>query len=129
MKHFDDRDLQIGSIALGGTIMVVGLFFLMDRLDLIRPDTLTLYWPGLLVVFGLTQIVRPSRLGSEVTGMWIALVGGLLLLDRVGIAPMEESWPVFVIVAGLTVVFKSLGWLPSRPGCRLHERPWTEAKR
>jgi hypothetical protein len=85
-----------------------------------------MYWPGLLVVFGLIRIVWPSRPGAEVGAMWIALVGGLLLLDRVGVAPMEESWPVFVIVAGLTVVFKALGWWPSRRLGGQSGRRWNE---
>ena len=114
MNHLERPEIRTGYIAFGVTIMAVGLLFLLDRLTLIRPEELTLYWPALLVVFGLMRIVWPSRFGSEVSGMWIALVGGLLLLDRVGVAPMEQSWPVFVIVAGLTVVFKALGWLPSR---------------
>jgi hypothetical protein len=112
MKHFEIPEVKAGCIAFGVTVTAVGLLMFLNRLDLIRPHDLTFYWPGLLVVFGLTRIVWPPRPGGEVTGMWIALVGGLLMLDRTGMAPIEESWPVFLIVAGLTVVFKAVGWLP-----------------
>lgn len=128
MKHLDRPEVRTGYIAFGATIMAVGLLILLDRLNLISPHELTFYWPALLVVFGLTRIVWPPRPGGEVTGMWIALVGGLLTLDRTGVAPMEESWPVFLIVAGLTVVFKAVGWLPSRRQWSC-DRRWNEVGR
>ena len=128
MKHLESPEVKTGYIAFGVTIMAVGLLMLLNRLDLIRPHELTFYWPTLLVVFGLTRIVWPPRPGGEVTGMWIALVGGLLMLDRTGVAPIEESWPVFLIVAGLTVVFKAVGWLPGRRQLSCEGR-WNEVRR
>ena len=127
MSHFDQPEIRTGYIAFGVTIMAVGILILLDRLNLIRPEQLTFYWPGLLVIFGLTRIVWPSRSGGEMFGMWMALIGGLLLLDRTGVAAMEDSWPVFVIVAGLSVVFKALGWLPDHR--RIREERWHEVGR
>jgi hypothetical protein len=128
MKQLERAEVQAGYIAFGVTVMAVGLLILMKRLDLISPHDLTFYWPALLVVFGLTRIVWPPRPGGEVTGMWIALVGGLLMLDRTGMAPLEESWPVFLIVAGLTVVFRAVGWLPGRRQWSCDAR-WNEVRR
>jgi len=128
MTHLERHEVLTGYLAFGVTIMAVGLLLLLNRLDLIRPHELMFYWPTLLVVFGLTRIVWPPRPGSEVAGMWIALVGGMLMLDRTGVAPIEESWPVFLIVAGLTVVFKAVGWLPGRRQWYSEGR-WNEVRR
>ena len=111
---FDDRPVHEGHVAFGAVLMSLGLVFLMDRMGILAPATLALYWPGLLVAFGMTRIVSPSRPGAEVGGMWIALVGGLLLLERLDVIALRESWPVFIIVAGLVVMFRALGWLPGR---------------
>ena len=111
---FDDRPVHEGHIAFGAVIMSLGLVFLMDRMDILGPATLALYWPGLLVAFGMARIVSPSRPGGEVGGRWIALVGGLVLLDRLAVIALRESWPVFIIVAGLVVMFRALDWLPGR---------------
>lgn len=109
---FDDHPVHEGRVVFGAVIMGLGLVFLMDQMNIVRSQTLTLFWPGLLVAFGMTRIVWPSRPGGEVGGLWIALVGGLLLLDRLDVITLRESWPVFIIVAGLVVMFRALDWLP-----------------
>ena len=115
MTHFDKPAIPSGHILFGAALMVIGVIFLMDRLDVLGFQRLAAYWPVVLVAYGLTRIMMPSRPGAEVGGLWIALFGWLLLLDRMDIAPMRESWPVFIIVGGLMVVFRALGWLPSHP--------------
>jgi hypothetical protein len=128
MTKLDTPRGSAGQVAFGVAIMSAGLVILMDRLELFRPDDLTRFWPVLLVTFGLSRIIWPPRPGAEASGMWIALIGGLLLLDRANVAPLGESWPVLVIMAGLTVVFKAVGWLPSRR-CWTPPRRWTEVAR
>jgi hypothetical protein len=129
MTHLDEPDVNAGRVLLGSAIMMLGTLFLMDRLDLLETETLSVYWPVILIGFGMTRIVWPPRHGAEIGGLWIALVGGLLLLDRLGIAALAESWPVFLIVAGLMVVFRAVGWLPSRPCWGGATRPWPEVRR
>jgi hypothetical protein len=120
MTDLEERDIHPGYMLFGVGIIAVGVLFLLDALDLMRLYRFSTYWPVLLILFGLSRIVWPARPGSEIGGSWIALVGGLLLLDRMQIAPMRETWPTFVILAGLLVVFRALGWLPG--GC--HGRRW-----
>jgi hypothetical protein len=129
MTNFDEPSIHSRRILFGAAIMIIGLIFLMDRLHLIGAETLAIYWPLLLVAYGLTRIMVPSRPGAEAGGMWIALVGGLLLLDRLKIASLDESWPVLVILAGLMVVFRALGWLPSRRCSGGAMRRWNEVGR
>jgi hypothetical protein len=129
MTNFDEPALHSGRILFGSTIMGIGLILLMGRLDLVGAETLATYWPLLLVAYGLTRIMLPPRPGAEVGGLWIALFGGLVMLDRLDIAPIRESWPVFLIVGGLMVVFRALGWLPSSRAWRDAPRSWNEAHR
>jgi len=110
---FDDR-VDSRHVACGAVIMLLGLLFLMDKLEILQHAVLGLFWPGLLVAWGLTRIVRPSQPGREVGGLWIALVGGLLMLDQMSIVSFAESWPVMVIMGGLVMMFRALDWLPSR---------------
>jgi hypothetical protein len=94
-------------VAFGVIIMALGLLFLMDKLEMVQEAVLGLFWPGVLVAWGFKRIVWPSRPGREVGGVWIALTGGLLVLDQLSIVRLRESWPLFVIIG-------ALDWLPSR---------------
>ena len=107
-------------VAFGVIIMALGLLFLMDQLEIVQQAVLGLFWPGVLVAWGFTRIAWPSRPGREVGGVWIALVGGLLMLDQLSIVRLGESWPLFVIIGGMLMIFRALDWLPSRAdGCFL----------
>ncbi len=114
MDDFDEPHVHSGRLMIGAAIMVLGVVSLLVRLNILWPPVFALYVPIVLIVFGMIRIVWPSRPGRQIGGMWIALAGGLLLFDRLDIMKLKESWPVVVIMAGLTLVFKALGWLPDR---------------
>src|SRR5713226_5008678 len=114
MDDFDEPHVHPGRLMIGAAIMVLGVVSLLVRLNILWPPVFALYFPIVLIVFGMIRIVWPSRPGRQIGGMWIALAGGLLLFDRLDIMKLKESWPVVVIMAGLTLVFKALGWLPDR---------------
>ena len=114
MDDFDEPHVHPGRLMIGAAIMVLGVVSLLVRLNILWPPVFALYVPIVLIVFGMIRIVWPSRPGRQIGGMWIALAGGLLLFDRLDIMKLKESWPVVVIMAGLTLVFKALGWLPDR---------------
>ena len=101
-------------VAFGVIIMALGLLFLMDKLEMVQQAVLGLFWPGVLVAWGFKRIVWPSRPGREVGGVWMALTGGLLVLDQLSIVHLRESWPLFVIIGGMLMIFRALDWLPSR---------------
>jgi hypothetical protein len=122
MDDFDEPHVHSGRLVIGAAIMALGVVSLLVRLNILWSGVLALYFPIVLIVFGMIRIMWPSRPGQEIGGMWIALAGGLLLFDRLDIMKLRESWPVVVIMAGLTLVFKSLGWLPDR-------RQWREDRR
>jgi len=103
-------------VALGVIVMSLGLLSLMDGLDIVERAVLGLFWPGVMVAWGFMRIAWPSRPGQEVGGVWIALAGGLLMLDELSIVRLRESWPLFVIIAGMLMIFRALDWLPSRTG-------------
>src|SRR5262245_7285378 len=129
MDEFNDPNINTGHVLLGTMLMVLGSIFLLDRLNIAAPWVFGLWFPLLLVVFGLSRIVWPSRPGRVTGGVWIALVGGVLLLDQLNILQIRESWPVFVIVAGLMMTFRAVGWLAGRHDLMSERHSWREARR
>jgi hypothetical protein len=114
MDDVDGPHVHSGRLTIGAAIMALGVVSLLARLNILPPGIFAVYFPLFLIVFGMIRIMWPSRPGREVGGLWIALAGGLLLFDRLDIMTLRESWPIIVIMAGLTLVFKALGWLPDR---------------
>jgi hypothetical protein len=55
-------------------------------------------------------------------GAAVMVLGVLLLLVRLDIMKIWESWPLVVVMAGLTLVLKALGWLPDRREDRRNQR-------
>jgi hypothetical protein len=127
MDEFDDRPIHLGRVIIGGLLVAVGIGFLLDRLFIIQPWVLESWFPVALIAFGITRIVWPSRPGKQIGGAWIALAGGLLLFDRLGVIAIRESWPAFVIMAGLMLVFRALRWLPGSREWR--DARWPEVRR
>jgi hypothetical protein len=122
MDDFDGPHVYSGRLMIGAAIMALGVVSLLARLNIFSPRIFALYVPLFLIVFGMIRIIWPSRPGRQAGGLWIALAGGLLLFDQLDIMKLNESWPIIVIMAGLTLVFKALGWLPDR-------RRWREDRR
>jgi hypothetical protein len=122
MDEFDERPIHLGRVIIGGLLVTVGISFLLDRLFIVQPWVLELWFPIALVAFGITRIVWPSRPSKQIGGAWIALAGGMLLFDRLDVIAFRESWPALVIMAGLMLVFRAVGWLP-------RSREWREVRR
>ena len=129
MDDFDRPNAHLGHVLFGTLIMALSAFFLLDRMNIVGPWVLSVWVPLFLIAFGLTRIVWPTRPGKQIGGVWIALVGGLLLLDQLDIVKFHESWPVFVIMAGLMIIFRALGWLPSRRDWLRERADWKEVGR
>jgi hypothetical protein len=115
-------DFDAARLMVGAAVMVLGVLLLLVRLNILWHWIFALYLPLFLVVFGMTRIMWPSRPGREAGGMWIALAGGLLLFDQLDVMKIWESWPLVVVMAGLTLVLKALGWLPDRREDRRNQR-------
>jgi FtsH-binding integral membrane protein len=129
MDDFDRPHIHTGHVLFGTALIVLGAIFLLDRMNIVAPWVFGLWFPLFLVVFGLARIVWPSRPGKQAGGVWIALVGGLLLFDQLDVLKFNESWPVLVIMAGLMMTFKAIGWLPSRHDDLMERRTWREVRR
>ena len=114
---YQDRDRAAGAIGFGTLLIGVGLFVLLGNLGVIGLLSWRLLWPAALLGYGLVRIVVPRREGSPAGAMWVATVGALWLMDATALVAWRQSWPLFVILVGLTLMFRALGWLPARPPC------------
>jgi hypothetical protein len=107
-------------LVLGIAILLAGVVFTLDNLDLLDADRVIDYWPLLLVVIGLAKLTDARRTGAWLTsGLWI-LVGVWWTIYNLAIVDFHpiDFWPIFLIVAGLFLVQRAL-----RPARRSGDAP------
>lgn len=100
----------------GIVLILVGLVLMMDRLD--WPVGLLLsarYWPFILIALGILRLMDPpvargTGHRSRRPGAWLIFIGcwGLVNEFRVFGLGYATSWPILVVGAGLSVVWRAL---------------------
>nr|WP_315487407.1 DUF5668 domain-containing protein [uncultured Undibacterium sp.] len=96
------------SIHMGIMLVAIGFFFLLDRLDYIVARDYFKYWPALIAFSGVICVVRAERMSEVLDGFFQIGLGAWLyaVTQHLYGLTFANSWPVFVIAAGLNMVFK-----------------------
>jgi hypothetical protein len=97
---------QTSQLLTGVVLVTVGLLFLGDQLDWFPHYHFDRLWPVILVVLGIGMLLSPRCGGRESNGgVWVLLVGVLFLLQNFHVMSFAQSWPLFVVAAGLLILF------------------------
>lgn len=91
----------------GVIIVVVGLALLLRQLGMIPFDPVARFWPLILVVFGVMNLMNAS---GRFFGFVLILAGAVLQLNRLGITHFSfaDLWPIALIAVGLLLMWGSL---------------------
>ena len=108
-RGFEPNDVRgslWGDVVLGVGLAGLGVVVTLGDLGVIDGSRLTLLWPGLLVVVGVSCLLGPSA-GRKLTCglLWIA-VGAVMLLGNLGMVAvgLDALWPMILIVLGIDLV-------------------------
>ncbi|HZK57061.1 MAG TPA: DUF5668 domain-containing protein [Clostridia bacterium] len=104
-----------GRTFVGLLLVVLGVGFLLDRLEIIQFITLIeVYWPVILILIGVSQLF--SRGYSLITGVTLILIGIFFTLGNLSLIPGGTEkffWPILLIVIGLFIAFgKTIDRIP-----------------
>ena len=94
---------------LGVAIMGVGLLLPLDNVGLVSIRDFWRYWPVLLIVGGLLRLGDSVRNGRRPEGLGLAIVGTVLLLANLGFLHLRQIWPIFLLLLGASMVWRSFG--------------------
>lgn len=99
-----------GRLIFGLVLLGLGLFFLLDRFDLIRLDVPWGWWPLILVALGLGKLLGAAVRRDPHGGAWLLFVGVWLILNFQGYFGFtwENSWPLFLVMGGAMIVWGTL---------------------
>lgn len=94
-----------GSILPGIFLIVVGIWFLLDRLEVIENYRYRIYSLTIIVlaVFLLIEAFRNSNSSALFWGVTILVIGGFFSMRNFGIIPhscFNRFWPIFLIGMG-----------------------------
>ena len=91
-------------------LTAVGLAFLLDNLDLVESWTILRFWPVILLVVGLRNLVDARDRGSAVGGTLLAAAGALLLLNSLNLIDVDlwDLWPLVLVAVGIRALINVL---------------------
>lgn len=98
-------------LMIGAVIAVFGIAILLDNLDVIDSSRDILrYWPALLVIFGLRDLVVATDGSHALRGTLLVAFGVLLLLNTLDIFDFSiiGLWPLFLILFGVQMVVRAV---------------------
>jgi hypothetical protein len=98
-------------MVFGLIVLVLGVLFLLDKLDLVEMGSLFDYWPLVFVAIGFGRLVQSP--GSRGRGMGIVFIvvgvwWTLSNLDVVEYDPLHY-WPVILILVGGSILWRAIG--------------------
>jgi len=115
----------------GGLILVaIGVLFLLGNLNLVHASYWVSYWPVILIVIGLVQLVDSTSSSGRIGGGVMLVVGGLFLADNLGYInfPIWNLWPLILIGVGLMMLWNRAGFVTGKQAAdRIYKRwNWPE---
>jgi hypothetical protein len=119
IRQEPERRVDASKLVVGLLLVTFGLAFLFDRLYWFDAFELVRLWPLWLILFGVARILFPSRGRGRLAGFWPLLIGGIFLLDTQDILPLHDSWPLFIVGAGLLMTLRAMG-VGGAAGCGRH---------
>jgi hypothetical protein len=115
-------------------VIGIGVLFLLNNLNILYFSEWARYWPVILIAVGLVKLVDANSPGGHVTGAIFVAVGAILLGQTLGYlkVDMQDLWPLFLIGAGLLMLFRGDSWHgiyrgPGRSRLYVHDRLMREA--
>ena len=99
---------QASQVTTGLVVVAIGLMMLAGQFDSTWAWDFGRLWPLIFVVIGAGRLLSSESRGS---GAWFLFLGGIFLMHTYRIMSLGRSWPLFIVLAGLSIMF------PKSRGC------------
>lgn len=106
---------QAKQVRTGLLLIAVGVLFLGSELSFWGSLYISRLWPLALLVLGVGFVLFPGD-GGRSSGFWLVLTGSVFLLHTYRVVSIRDSWPVFIVAAGIAVLAAGLKRTPRREG-------------
>jgi len=95
----------------GVIVIVVGVLFTLDNLDIIDASAYLRYWPAGLVAVGLLKLWQARAGQGVIGGLVLVVLGSWMLAERIVAIRIRlyEVWPLLLVFLGAYMVWKGFG--------------------
>jgi predicted membrane protein len=96
-------------IVLGVLVIVMGLLFLLDNLDILDMHRAISFWPMVFIIAGVVKLYDTETRGGQLLGACLVGLGVLIILDRMDIIDfnVRTMWPLFFIGFGIYTIYRA----------------------
>jgi predicted membrane protein len=105
-----------GRLVVGLTVIVVGVLFLLDALDVPGIGdvwhVVSRAWPAVFLVIGISKLAESRTSGERLTGVIWAVLGGLWLANNYDLITFNiwrVFWPALLIIFGFSIMTRARG--------------------
>jgi predicted membrane protein len=119
------RPRVTAQVLFGLMVIVVGVLFTLDNLNVIDADQYLQYWPAALVVIGLLKLYHAGRDGHGwFGGVFFVVLGAWMLAERVVYIRIDarQAWPTVLVFLGSYLVWRGFGGSARRRPVDAHSR-------
>jgi len=97
-------------VVMGMLVIVVGLLFLLDNLDILDLHDAVAFWPLVFIFAGVAKLLDTSTPSGYLIGLAGIGIGTVMILNRLGIIyfTWRMAWPLFLIGAGGVLVYRAM---------------------
>ena len=100
-----------GRVVVGMLLIALGIAFGLQRMGVITGNEMRYVFPVFLIALGVGKMLAP-RCGRG-SGIWLIAFGTIWLLARMHVLLFAQLWPLFLILAGISLI---TGYFFRRPG-------------
>ena len=97
-------------LLMGLLVIVVGVLFTLENLDVVNAHDYVRYWPGALIAVGALKLWQARGGGGTFAGLLFILGGTWLLLESLEIVTVSlwDLWPMLLVLVGASMVWRGM---------------------
>ena len=110
-----------GRVIIGGSVLLLGVLFLLQNLGIFYVDRLWSFWPVIVIAMGVSKIIGGPGVHRRVWGVFYTATGLVLLANSLGYLPWDiwqVLWPLWLIFWGVFIILRGFGrrdWAGGNP--------------
>jgi predicted membrane protein len=106
------RPRLTAQVLLGVFVIIIGVLFTLDNLEVLNAEDFLRYWPAGLVALGGLKLWHASRQGQGwFGGLLFMLIGAVMLIERIVYIrfDLRDAWPLVLVFLGAFLVWRGFG--------------------